>query len=173
MDLISGVASISQLLHTGCAVTKSLIKLYKAIQSGPTEFQDQQFNIRLLLNITEGISKRASSKDESILRLFVQITDSVHTIINLLEKRGIFGINWILYTKSETLAAAFESLSRKRDLLHLHVSHEALDLLHQIRSDMASKNKFVELLSKKEKPIPEVCTFELIRAVRARLTEIL
>jgi hypothetical protein len=155
MDLISGVASISQLLHTGCSVTKSLIKLYKAIQSGPAEFQDQQFNVRLLLNITEGICKRSTSKDEPILLLFVQITDSVHKIINLLEQKGIFGINWVLFTKRETIAAAFESLSRKGNLLQLHISHESLELLLRIRSDMATKSKMTAWL-KKGKPFLEV-----------------
>jgi hypothetical protein len=138
MDVVSGVASISQLANYGYSVTKSLIQLFKAVQHGPAAFRDQKFNVCLLLKITEKICQRSSSENESILLLFVQITDSVHSIINLLEPRGILGINWASFTKSETLAAAFESLSWKRDLLQLHISQEGFELLNRIPSDIAS-----------------------------------
>ncbi|KAE9363802.1 hypothetical protein N431DRAFT_564386 [Stipitochalara longipes BDJ] len=144
MDAVSGVASISQLFVYGHSVTKSLIRLYKAVQNGPAAFRDQKFNVSLLLEITKRVSQRTSSENETILLLFVQITESVHSIINLLEQRGILGINWVSFTKNEALTVAFESLGRKRDLLQLHISQEGLEILNRIQSDIASMSRRIE-----------------------------
>jgi hypothetical protein len=141
IGLIGGVAGVSQLVAYGHTATKYLIKLYKAVRDGPTAFQDQRYNISLLLNITEQICRRNSSQNESILSLFVQITDTVHSIVKLLEQRGILGINWILVTNTETLAQAFESLNRKRDLLQLHLSQESHELLSRIQVDITSMSR--------------------------------
>jgi len=164
MDVIGGVASIAQLVDFGFSVTKSLIQLYKAVQNGPAAFRDQKFNVCLLLKITERICQRTSTDNESILLLFVQISDSIHSIINLLEQRGILGINWVLFTKSETLAAAFESLSRKRDLLQLHISEEGLELLYRIRSDITSMSKRTDLPPMREEGA-DIKTAEIVAKV--------
>lgn len=141
IGLIGGAAGVSQLVAYGHTATKYLIKLYKAVRDGPTAFQDQRYNISLLLKITEQICRRNSSQNESILSLFVRITDTVHSIVELLEQRGILGINWILVTNTETLAQAFESLNRKRDLLQLHLSQESHELLSRIQVDITSMSR--------------------------------
>jgi hypothetical protein len=140
MDVIGGLASITQLVAYGHSVTKSLIQLYKAVQNGPTAFQDQKFNISLLLEIIGRICKRKSLQTESILLLFVQITDSAKSIENLLVQKATLGSNWISLIKSKTLAEAFESLNKKKEILQLHISDKNHELLSCIQSDMASMN---------------------------------
>jgi hypothetical protein len=141
MDVIGGLASITQLIAYGHSVTKSLIQLYKAVQNGPTAFQDQKFNISLLLEIIESICKRKSLQTESILLLFVQITDSAKSIENLLVQKATLGNIWISLIKSKTLAEAFESLNKKKEILQLHISDKNHELLSCIQSDMASMNR--------------------------------
>ena len=137
MDFIGGLASITQLIAYGQSVTKSLIQLYKAVQNGPAAFQDQKFNISLLLEIIERICKRESLKTESILLLFIQVTDSAKSIENLLAQKATLGNNWISLIKSETLAEAFESLNKKKEILQLYISDKNHELLNCIQSDIA------------------------------------
>lgn len=116
------------------------IRLYKAVENGPAAFRDQKFNIRLLLKITESICQRIS-RDESILLLFVQMTELAHSILNLLDRRGTFHITWVLLVKGDALAAGFESLKNKRDLLQLHVAQGGLQTLDDIQGQIASMHE--------------------------------
>ncbi|KAF2231983.1 hypothetical protein EV356DRAFT_506169 [Viridothelium virens] len=137
MDIVGATASIAQLAAYCKSACQHLWQVYKAVRNGPAAFSDQSLNISILLNIIDRVRNQESFQERVILPLLVDISTLACKIHSLLERRGLFGLHWALFTKCEALSEAFTSLSAKRDLLHLHISERNHNNLSQIQIDIA------------------------------------
>ncbi|KAF2235937.1 hypothetical protein EV356DRAFT_513510 [Viridothelium virens] len=141
MDLIGLTASIAQLAAYGKSVARQLSRLYNAIRTGPDAYRDQASNISVLLNIVSRVGEQRTLQEESILLLLREISVLVGKIQNLLDQKGIFGLNWALIARSEALSEAFVALNTKRDLLHLYISERNHNVLSQIQNNIIEMNR--------------------------------
>lgn len=132
MDLVGGVASISQLAHYSASATSHLINLYKATQNGATFCREQNYGIRLLLQLVHRVCKTEAADLESILPLLIAITDLASSLLNLLGPRGTLHNRWLWVCKSAEIEKSFRSLSEKTSLLQLYVTERTFSLLSKM-----------------------------------------
>jgi hypothetical protein len=148
MEVIGGAASVSQLVVYISSSARTLHRLYTELRNGDSAYRNEETNIGLLLNILQRLERQDLEDHNPVLPVLIAISGLACQVLNLLQPRKVFGINWTPITAQDKLNSAFESLDKKRRLLHLYVSqthHDALvDLRETIdRSNMTSQRPVV------------------------------
>lgn len=166
MEFVGCAASVSQLVVYISSSAASLQRLYVELRSGDSTYRSEANNIDLLLNIFQRLSRRTIEDCNPVLPILIAISGIACEVLCLLKPRRVFGINWTPITAQDRINSAFESLDKKRRILHLYISqahHEALvDLREAIdRSNMAnpgknSAEKVTEKVEPDETPEPSV-----------------
>jgi hypothetical protein len=141
MDIIGGLASVGQLIAYGHSAARCLQRLYMQMRDGPSIYQNEKSNIRVLLDVLDRLCKQESVVSESVLALLVDISALACTIISLLQQRGLFGLNWTVIIGHRKLSEAFKSLTTKRQLLHLFIAENNHELLTEIREDVTQMSQ--------------------------------
>jgi hypothetical protein len=146
MDVVSGIASVSQVLAYSHSTTQVLIKLYKQVRGDPVILHEQQANVRILLSVVDSVRQRPAP--QHILQILVEVAQLAHDALNLItqiQRRGFFGLRWGVVHRSSDLSEAFAALKEKRDILHLAITVET----HQ---DQEGANKDIRLMSSDSEP---------------------
>jgi hypothetical protein len=133
MEMVSCVASVSQLVVYIASSSRKLERLCHEIRDGFAIYREEESNICLLLNILQRLSQRAIADAEPILPVLIAISGIACQVLYLLQPNKIFGINWTPITAHEKISAAFKSLDKKRTLLHLYLSQAHYDALKDLR----------------------------------------
>ena len=141
MEVIGGLASIGQLIAYGHSAARCLQRLYVQVRDGPSIYQNEKSNIRVLLDVLDRLCTQGSAVTESVLALLVDISALACTIISLLQQRGLLGLNWAVIIGQRKLSEAFKSLTIKRHLLHLFIAENNHELLTEIREDVAQMSQ--------------------------------
>lgn len=143
--MIGCAASISQLgvyLATSAVILK---KLYTELQNADSIYRNEASNIQLLLTIFQKLPEKKIEDHDPVLPVLIAISTLSTEVLGLLEPRRRFGINWAPIASRDKINSAFESLEKKRRLLHLYISqaHQTalIDLRHTIdQSNMANSS---------------------------------
>jgi hypothetical protein len=133
MEVIGGAASVSQLMVYISSSVRALHRLYTELHDGDSAYCDEEINIGLLLNILQRLARQGIEDHHHVLPVLIAISGVACEVLNLLQPRKVLGINWAPLTAQAKLKAAFESLNKKRRLLHLYVSQTHHDALVNLR----------------------------------------
>ena len=143
MELVGYAASISQLAVYLTSSAVSLKKLYTELRNGDSTYHSDATNIELLLNIFQRLRDQKIDNHDPVLPVLIAISGLATELLHLLQPRKKFGINWAPIIRQDKITSAFESLDKKRRILHLYISqaHQAalIDLRETIdKSNMAA-----------------------------------
>jgi len=145
MEIVGCAASVSQLLVYIALSSGRLEKLCAELKDGHSTYREEESNISLLLRIIQRLSRQHIENEDSILPVLIAISTLACQALHLLRPNKVLGINWTPITAHEKIKSAFQSLDRKRTLLHLYISqthHEVLvDLREIIKTSNMSSSK--------------------------------
>lgn len=141
MDILGGVASISQIVAYSLSTAQCLQRAYKSVRDGPVIYRSEKSNIKLLLDITADICGGAPETHERILPILVDISKISCQIFNLLERRSFSSFTWASLTTQRTLEQAFSNLTVKRQILHLHIGHTNNILLLKLSEEVSTMSQ--------------------------------
>jgi len=123
MEVLSGVASASQLLAYAHSTFQVIVRLYKQLKTGPAALKQQQSSVRILLSIVDSLQKRPPPAD--ILTTLLELSTLATEALNLItrsQKTGFLGLQWAAFRYESALLDVFASLKDKREILHLAIS---------------------------------------------------
>ncbi|KAF1962563.1 hypothetical protein CC80DRAFT_163128 [Byssothecium circinans] len=123
MDVVSGLASVSQLLAYSHSTFQILIKLFKLVKDGPAMLKQQQPSIRLLLTSIDSLNK--SPAPAHILTTLLELSNLATKAILLIDQsqeKGFLGLRWAAVRNETALSQIFASLREYREILHLAIS---------------------------------------------------
>jgi hypothetical protein len=145
MEVVGGAASVSQLVVYISSSARTLHRLYTELHNGDSAYCDEESNIGLLLNILQRLARQDIGDHHPVLPVLIAISGVACEVLNLLQPRKVLGINWAPLTAQTKLKAAFESLDKKRLLLHLYVSQAHHDALVDLREAIDRSSMTVSL----------------------------
>ena len=145
MEIVGCAASVSQLLVYIALSSGRLEKLCAELKDGSSTYREEESNISILLGIIKRLSRQNITNEDSILPVLIAISTLACQALHLLRPNKVLGINWTPITAHEKIKSAFQSLDKKRTLLHLYISqthHDALiDLRETIETSTMSSSK--------------------------------
>lgn len=142
MELVGSAASVSQLLVYLSSSVNGLKRLYAEIASCNSTYRDEATNIQLLLHTLQRFGHQQVVDDHSlVLPILISISGIACQALQLLKPKRIFGINWAPVTSKDKIISAFETLDKKRKLLHLYISQEHHKALLDLRQMVESSCK--------------------------------
>lgn len=140
MEVIGGIASVTQLAvytHTAWGV---LTRLRAELRGGPTSWQEYATNLEHLIQITKCISclseqeqRGATEQIKLLVGELSKIAERARGLISRARQKT-WGVRWSAIGLTEGLAEIFRSLREKRDLLQLALANENLLHLASIRA---------------------------------------
>ena len=154
MELLGGIASVTQLAAYSHVVTKRLIQLHKAAQEGPSFCKAQRFNIGFLLESIQRICTADSPNTESVLPLLISTANCATLLLSLLRPKGTV-YNYLLWaSKGQEIEAAFRALNEKTRLLQIYISERTYSLIRDVQRDIEAMNQSVKALpSPEDQPV--------------------
>jgi len=123
MDIVSGIAGITQLVAYSHSTIKVLMKLYKLVRGGPSILQNHASSVNTLLSVIQSLQQRPAP--DHIIAVLVEIATLAQDASNLItnsQSRGFLGAGWSAVYNTPDLAGVFATMREKRDLLHLAVT---------------------------------------------------
>jgi hypothetical protein len=126
MEVLSGVASASQLLAYTHSTFQVIVRLYKELKNGPSALKQQQSSVRALLSVVDNLQKRSPPADilTTLLELSTLATEALN-LISRSQRMGVLGLRWATVRYESELSDVFASLKNKREILHLAISIDA------------------------------------------------
>jgi hypothetical protein len=126
MEVISGIASASQLCAYSHSTFQVVVRLYKKIKDGPTALRQQESTVRVLLAIVDSIKHRPAPAHiiEILVELSVLATEA-YNLITQSHSTGLLGLCLATLRYEPALAEVFASIRDKREILHFAISIEA------------------------------------------------
>lgn len=141
MDVVSGVASVSQLIAYSHVVAQRLVQLYKAAQEGPSCCQTQRSNIRFLLELVQRICTDEAPKTEAILPLLIATLNLANSLLKLLQPKGTWYNHWLWVSKGQEIESTFSALNDKTRLLQLHITERTYNIITHVQKDIKQMNQ--------------------------------
>jgi len=121
MEMIAGIASVSQLVAYSFSSFRCLFRLYVEIKND-SEYRTESTYIVLLLDIIKHLSSQKIEDSDPVLPVLIDISELVCEIRRHLQPRSLWGFNWISGISRDLARSAFDALDKKRALLHLYIS---------------------------------------------------
>ena len=153
MDVIGGVASISQVIAYGHVVIHQLVQLYKAAQEGPHFCQVQHFNISVLLESVQRICTNETLNIDSILPLLIDTTELACSLLNWLKPKGTLYNKWLWISKSRDIESSFRALNDKTRLLQFHITERTYTIVSHVQKDIEHMNQTMYSCLSEEKQV--------------------
>lgn len=141
MDVVGGVASVTQLIDYSHVVAQRLVQLYKAVQKGPSCCQTQRSNIRFLLEVIQRICTDEASNIEAILPLLIATVNLANSLLKLLQPKGTLYNHWLWVSKGQEIESTFSALNDKTRLLQLHITERTYNIMTQVQQDITHMNQ--------------------------------
>lgn len=141
MELVGCAASVSQLLVYLSSSAISLQRLYTEFVHCNSTYRDEATNIRLLLYTLQRLGRQHVDDDDDhspVLPVLISISGIACQVLHLLKPKRIFVIDWAPVTSKDKIILAFETLDKKRNLLHLYISQEHQEALVDLRQRVES-----------------------------------
>ncbi|KAF2686156.1 hypothetical protein K458DRAFT_430037 [Lentithecium fluviatile CBS 122367] len=155
MEVISGLASASQLLAYSHSTFQVLVRLYKQVKDGTAGLKQQTSSLRILLTAVDSLHKRPAPAH--IITTLLEISKLAAEAIQLIaqsQKRGLWGLRWAAVRNDPALSEVFASLREYREILHFAVSIEtrqAAETTHEDSMKMRFREKWGSLRIAKNK----------------------
>jgi hypothetical protein len=126
MEVISGIASASQLCAYSHSTFQVVVRLYKKLRDGPTALRQQESTVRVLLAIVDSIKHRPAPAHiiEILVELSVLATEA-YNIITQSQTTGLWGQCLATLRYEPALAELFASIKDKREIMHFAIAIEA------------------------------------------------
>ncbi|KAH6878082.1 hypothetical protein BKA58DRAFT_88408 [Alternaria rosae] len=140
MEIVGCAASVSQLLVYIALSSGRLEKLCAELKDGYSTYREEESNISILLGIIKRLSRQHIANEDSILPVLIAISTLACQALHLLRPNKVLGINWTPITAHEKIKSAFQSLEKKRTLLHLYISQKHHDALVDLRQTIKTSN---------------------------------
>ena len=156
MDVISGIASATQLVNYGHAVARRLIQLHKAAMDGPSFCRTQRFNIKFLLQSVQRICIDEASNIDSLLPLLIATANVATLLLRLLQPTGTFYNHWLWISKGPAIESSFRALNDKTRLLQLYITERTYNVVQHVRNDIIHMSQSLPV---------HVCIYPLSKAL--------
>lgn len=132
MEIIGGIASVTQLAVYTHTAWRVFTRLYVELKGGPVGWQEHVTNLQLLIQITKRISdlpeKTQINATGQISKLLCELQVIAQEALDTIGKARVkvLGVCWSAVGVTKVLDRAFDSLRTKREFLLLILSHEQL-----------------------------------------------
>lgn len=133
MEVIAVSASVTQLAAYTLSSARYLQHLYTELHTCHSAYRSEETNIILLLDVIKRLSCHNIEDSNPVLPILIDISGLACQILQLLQPRKLWGFNWIPITAQDKLSSSFETLTKKRSLLHLYVSQASYDAITDLR----------------------------------------
>ena len=141
MEVVGEVASATQLGAYSSCVAGYLLRLYRAVQEGPSTVKDRLGNVKVLIGIVSRISNDISPDEELWIPLLIEIGTIAKALADLLDQRGQLRTAWTLIAKGDKIEDAFKALDEKNKLLLLYLTQQTHSTLYHIQSGLEHKGR--------------------------------
>ena len=136
MEIVGGIASVTQLVAYSHGVAQRLKQLYKAAQEGPRFCRSQRCNIEFLLESIQRLCIAETPDTDCVFPLLIATAKLAISLLNLLEPRSTFYNRWLWVSKGQEIQSAFRALNDKTRLLQLHISERTYNILEHMQKDI-------------------------------------
>ena len=144
MDIVSGAASVAQLVHYSHVVVQRLVQLYKAAQEGSSFCRTQRSNIGFLLESIQRVCTEEAPDTDSILPLLIATAGLATSLLILLKPKGTLYNYWHWISKGHEIESTFSALNDKTRLLQLHITEKTYSIVTRVQKDMAHMNQSLD-----------------------------
>ena len=141
MEVVSGIAGVSQLVTYSHSAIRQLTKLYDATKEDAGFYRVQRYNLTFLLQAIQHISLDHSRDTERLLPLLIEIADLTTSLIKLLKPQGSLARSLHWFVKSQEIESTFNTLNEKTRLLQLHLSERTYSIVAHIHRDIKDMGK--------------------------------
>lgn len=141
MEIVGGVASITQLTAYSHVVARRLLQLYNAVQEGPSFYHIQRSNIGFLLESIQRMCVAEAFDTDSILPLLIAAADLATSLLNLLQPAGALYKRWLWFSRSDEIENAFCALNDKTRLLQLHMTERTYSTVTHVLNRIEYMNQ--------------------------------
>ncbi|KAJ4292704.1 hypothetical protein N0V90_009367 [Kalmusia sp. IMI 367209] len=148
MDVLSGIASVTQLAAYTHSAWKVFTRLYTELNGGPILWAEHKANIKHLLQVIERISvttqqapSDAAGQISILVRELAEIALKALNLVARAKTKGVLGVRWSAIGLTELLARTFESLKAKREILQLVLAQEQLVELSYLGNKASSSDR--------------------------------
>jgi hypothetical protein len=129
MEVIAGIASVSQLVAYSISCSRYLDQLNMALKNSQSTYRSEETNVNMLLDVIRRLPTEKILESDPVLRILIDISGLACEVLYLLEPKG-FWISWSLITLQSKLIAGFEALNKKGNLLHLYITQTISTAIH-------------------------------------------
>jgi hypothetical protein len=137
MEVVSGLASASQLLAYCHSTFQVLIKLYKQVKDGPAALKQRQNSIRVLLTAVESLHKRpVPAHILDTLSGLANLAHQAHQLIVQSQAKGAWGLRWGAIRNDSLLSEVFTSLRDYRDILNFAIAVDTRDSTGRVQDSL-------------------------------------
>ena len=150
MNVLGGVASVTQLAAYSHVVARRLIQLHQAAQEGPSFCKAQRFNISFLLVSIQRIGVGENPNTDSLLPLLIATANLATSLLKLLVPKGTFYNDLLWTSKGQEIESAFRALNDKTRLLQLHISERTYNLIRAVQQDIETMHQGAETCSSQD-----------------------
>ena len=147
MEIVSGIASVAQLVAYSHVAAQRLVQLHKAAQNGPVFCRTQRSNIVFLLGSIQRICIDQAPNVEIILPLLIATANLATSLLNLLKPKGALYNHWLWVTKRQEIEDSFCALNDKTRLLQLHVTERVYSIVSHVHKDIKTMSQNLNDLS--------------------------
>ncbi|KAL8728039.1 MAG: hypothetical protein Q9166_005639 [cf. Caloplaca sp. 2 TL-2023] len=144
MEIVSGIASASQLAAYCYGVSQRLVQLHKAVQEGPGFCRTQRSNICFLLESIQRICIGQAPDTVTILPLLIDTANVATSLLNLLKPKGTLYNHWLWVSKGEEIESAFRALNDKIRLLQLHITEGIYNTVSHVQKDIKTMSQNID-----------------------------
>ena len=144
MDVVSGAASVAQLVNYSHGAVRQLVHLYKAAQEGSSFCRTQRSNIGFLLESIQRICTEEAPDTDSILPLLIATAGLATSLLILLKPKGTWGSGWHWISKGHEIESAFSALNDKTRLLQLHITEKTYSVVARVQKDIKLMNQSLD-----------------------------
>ncbi|KAL8685679.1 MAG: hypothetical protein Q9218_007605 [Villophora microphyllina] len=138
MEVVGGVASLTQLVAYSHVVAKRLVQLHKVVQEGPQLYRTQRSHISFLLDSIQRICISEAPDTETILPLLISTAHLAHSLLNLLQQQGALYHLRLWASKGDEIETTFRALKDKACLLQLHITERTYNIVANVQKDIMS-----------------------------------
>ena len=144
MDVVSGAASVAQLVNYSHGAVRQLVHLYKAAQEGSSFCRTQRSNIGFLLESIQRICTEETPDTDSILPLLIATAGLATSLLILLRPKGTWGSYWHWISRGHEIESAFSALNDKTRLLQLHITEKTYSVVSRVQKDIKHMNQSLD-----------------------------
>ncbi|KAL8639833.1 MAG: hypothetical protein Q9228_003180 [Teloschistes exilis] len=150
MEVVGGIASVTQLVAYSYVVAQRLVQLHKAVQDGPQLYRARRSHITSLLDSIQRMCLGEAPDTDTILPLLISTADLAHSLLYLLQPKSVLYHLRLWGSRSDEIENNFRALEDKTRLLQLHITERTYNIVATVQKDIKIMSQDRDVHTSKE-----------------------